>query len=44
MRSYGELLKLALAQLSEVFKTIPQNAKIAPFLNIHDNGNEENTN
>jgi len=44
MKKYGEILKLALSQLSLVFPTIPENAKIAPFLNIHDNGNEENTN
>ncbi len=44
MKKYGELLKLALEQLKEVFPTIPQNVKIAPFLNIHDNGDQENTN
>lgn len=43
MKSYGELLKLALEQLKEVFPTIPENAKIAPFLNIHDNGDEKDT-
>lgn len=44
MRTYGDLLKIALEQLRDVFKTIPQNAKIAPFLKIHDNGDQENTN
>lgn len=43
MKSYGELLKLALEQLKDVFPTIPQNVKIAPFLNIHDNGDEKDT-
>lgn len=43
MKNFGEILKLALSQLSLVFPTIPENAKIASFLNIHDNGNEKNT-
>lgn len=38
MRDYGEILKLSLEQLKEIFPTIPKNVKIVPFLNIHDNG------
>jgi len=38
MKNYGEQLKLALIQLKILLPSIIENAKIAPFLNIHDNG------
>ena len=38
MKQYGELLKLSLSELSEIFSDIIKKADIASFINIHDNG------
>lgn len=38
MKGYGEILLTALNELKEVLPSLIENAKIAPFLNIHEDG------
>lgn len=39
-----EKLKQALEELKNVFPSMVENIKIAPFLKLHEDGNEKDTN